>query len=302
MNKIKPSGSWSFEEWAREFADRATRDLYAGKSWKRLITLGFSEKLIARGFYLACDFPNSPGYDALAELRDESRRKATQARRLIARLEIDRKELCNLLGIKTASPPPSPSERRQSEPSDPSGLVAHVRAMFPRSAGDTVEQNTEEIHVSKSKPLVGGETLGADAESVLATGTVIPSNGAMMEAFDLAIRKLRILQDEMRSQASKRTAKPTFFLALGITMIKGKAGQPLYRDYANLLNVANQVFGRQELLVGEDAVRKTFQRFMKRNPDAFEFSSAGLVVLAIVLLAQVVFNKSDRSEIGDRTL
>jgi hypothetical protein len=304
MNTGKPSEEWDFEQWARDFKDRATRDLYAGGFWRRLIKFGLSEQLIARGFFLACDFPNSPGYDALAEVRDESRRKATQAKRLIARLEADRKKLCDLLEIKTSSLPADPPESLPSEPEDPSGLVAKVRAMFPWTAGETVEQNTEGSKASNCNPAHGCEPPPAVSGAVPIAGQVIPDKRTITQAFDLAIGKLRLLQDEMRRYASKRTARPSFFLALGITVIKETAGQPLYRDYANLLNVANQVFGHSELVVGEDAVRKTYQRFMKRNPDAFkfEFSTEALAFLAIVLFAQAMLNKSHKSEIGDRTL
>jgi hypothetical protein len=304
MNTGKPSGEWDFERWAREFEIRATKDLYASGSWKRLIKLGFDKRLIAWGFYLACDFPSSPGYEALAEMRDESKRKAVQARRLIARLETDRKELCNLLGITIASVPPNPPETLPSEPEDASGLVARVRARFPWNAGKAVEQNTEEPQASNSNQTHSPDPSKSGSKWLPKAAAVSPDSETITQAFDLAIGKLWLLQDEMRRYASKRTAKPSFFLALGITFIKETAGQPIYRDYANLLNVACQVFGHEELLVGEDAVRKTFQRFMKRNPDAFNFelSTEALLILAILLIARYSLDNPHPSGIGDRTL
>ena len=85
-------------------------------------------------------------------------------------------------------------------------------------------------------------------------------------------------------------------------MIKRNAGQPLYRDYVNLLNVANLVFGHDDLVVGEDAVRKTYQRFMKRNPEIFEFSSEALAVFAVLVLALSILENLNKSVIGNRTL
>jgi len=304
MSKGEQTGKFDFEQWAREFEIRAMKDFYASGSWKRLIKLGFDRRLIAWGFYLACDFPNSPGYDALADIRNESKQKVAQTKRLIARLETDQKEVCSLLGIKTASDRPHPPEPLLSNSESASELVAQVKAMFPSTSDETVGQNTEEAPASNSNQLHGSDSSQLGLESRPKADPVSRDSESIKQAFDLAITKLRSLQDEMRRYASRRIAKPTLFLALGIRLIKEVAGQPLYRDYANLLNVANQVFGHEELLLGEDAVRKIFQRFMKRNPDAFEFelSAEALAILAIILIGRYFLDNPHGSDISLRTL
>jgi hypothetical protein len=106
----------------------------------------------------------------------------------------------------------------------------------------------------------------------------------MIETFDLAITKIRRLRDEWHRAGSKRNATPAYYLAFGMHMIRFKAQKPLYRDYANLLNIAYRTFGRDEFQCGEESVRKTYQRFVKRNPNAFRFALAPGVSVALSMI------------------
>jgi hypothetical protein len=301
-----------FEKWAKQFKARATQDVSASRSWRRLTGLEFPEDLIAWGFYLACDFPDSPGYEALAEMREESRRKARQARRLISRLETDRHELCSLLGIEAnAEPPKKPAIGEAAKASD---LISDVMEIFSKVEDDAPKPKDSSEQVADCKSVDDGsersqtdfglarsvESATGSVDTVPVIGAHTASDGEMIAAFDLANVKLRLLEKEMRQFASKRSANPSFFLALGITLIKKSAQQPHYRDYATLLNVAYQVFGHDELEVGEDAVRKTFRRFMKRNPEAFNLldSKFTLLLLVVVFLGLSIF----KPYVDNRTL
>jgi hypothetical protein len=297
----------NFKKWADQFKTRAEGDFYARQSWARFKELGFTDLEISLGFYLACDFPNSPGYEALAELREESLRNAQKAKRLILRLETDRNQLCELFKIRRPAASPKTREPILGEKTDASDLMTSIEDIFSRPNKGAPEQNVTNDQILNCNPVNGGselsgaridfssgsETIFGNAGQTQSPVRSAPSHTELIQPIDLAISKLRLFEQKMRQFASKRTATPSFFVALGISLIKETAKQSHYRDYANLLNVANQVFGHDELLVGEDAVRKTFQRFMKRDPHAFEFelSPEAAVFLAIVLFAQFFLQK-----------
>jgi len=93
MNVSKCTNNFDLHEWTPRFKEFATRDLYSGRSWKRFADLGFSDKLISIGFYFACDFPGSPEYLEIAQVRKESRRTLPRTKQLISRLESCRNEV-----------------------------------------------------------------------------------------------------------------------------------------------------------------------------------------------------------------
>jgi len=302
---------FDFEEWAAKFKDRATRDLYAGRSWKRLRGLGFSDAMISLGFYLACDFPNSPGYQKLTESRDEDRRRLARTKRLISRLESDRNEVCELLDIERDTHRLKEPEEGPDPQMRQSDLIACTETISPPATGNLSEGDPSRDQASSLEPVNEDAELEEDdsdfelffelttenVDGFEAPEVTAAKDMRMIEAFDAAIAKLRLLQGDLRQSTSKRTSTPTYYLALGIFLIKRRAEQPFYRDYANLLNIANQVFGHDELEVGEDAVRKSFQRFMKRYPDAFQFALGPNAVVTPTMVFDVRNSKLEEEDL-----
>jgi len=146
----------NFEKWADQFKRRSEGDSYARRSWERFKELGFTDPEISLGFYLACDFPNSPGYEALAELREESLRNAKKAERLISRLETDRDELCELFKIRRPAASQKKQESVLGEETGASDRMVSIKKIFSRPNKGAPEQNVTNEQVLHCNPANGG--------------------------------------------------------------------------------------------------------------------------------------------------
>ena len=276
-----------FREWAQKYEKNAKREVFASRSWKLFPDLGFSDRLMSLCFYLACDFADSPGYQWQAGNLRESRRRATQSKQLVSRLESMRNDVCEWLSI-----PRDVREQRDSIVDDHEhgmtiaetevGVSKRQSHLTVKSSGFVVcaESDTEIVLKALGDPEVGSEELSVRRAKAM----------QMMEAFDLAIARIQNLHEEWYRAASRRNATPNFYLALGMHLIRSRAGSPLYRDYTILLNTAYHVFGRDELQCSEDSVRKTYQRFIKRNPRTLRYELAP----GVRLTRPIIFDARDR--------
>ena len=209
MNPSRLSNNFDFERWAKEFKTRATRDLYAGRSWKRLVDLGFTDKLISLGFFLACDFPNSPGHQKLAEVDDESRRKRVLAKRLISRLESDRNDLCDLFGIDRDRQPLKEQQSTPERQTIESLTWPDDKAEFDPAVLIEHQCDPSEIQASR-EPDTDFEfyfQLARDSKDEIdAADVVYAKNLRTVDSLDAAIARLRLVvsQSIKLPGASKR--------------------------------------------------------------------------------------------------
>jgi hypothetical protein len=91
---------FDYARWQNEFK-RAVRDFPRGRSWDRLLKAGCDSQGLMLGLALSCDFKGAPGYEILHELRFRVLQSAKRALRMVRRLELDRKEVVELLGAET---------------------------------------------------------------------------------------------------------------------------------------------------------------------------------------------------------
>lgn len=299
------SGHIDFEEWAKRFTKFLKRNITASRSWMQLKQADFSDEVIAAGFYLACDFPDSPGYEAFAELREDGRRKAQRTRKLIARLEEDRDEICSLLGDRALSR----DSMKLTTPVDTHASSKRLAAIISLSLRDTNggisesvkfnirdgfdEKMLKDFEARLPKPTVGDEEqASSEIDTMRPRDSVDESEGETV--LDQIFSNLRRFEKENRKLASKHVNGPTFFLALGLTLIKKNTGKAYYRQYADLINVANAAFGNEAPPIGEEAVRKVFQRFIKRHPDFLAIDSYSVMLIAALYVLIHMNRSSDQ--------
>ena len=65
---------------------------------------------------------------------------------------------------------------------------------------------------------------------------------------------------------SRHKMNTTFFLAWLINSVQQKTGTPHYNDLSVLLECAHIAYGHEMPFIGEEAVRKTYTRFMRDSP------------------------------------
>lgn len=94
------AADFDYARWQNEF-NRAVRDFPRARSWDRLLKVGCDADGLMWGLALSCDFKGAPGYEILHELRFRVLQSAKRALRMVRRLELDRKEVVELLGAET---------------------------------------------------------------------------------------------------------------------------------------------------------------------------------------------------------
>jgi hypothetical protein len=103
---------------------------------------------------------------------------------------------------------------------------------------------------------------------------------------------LRNSANEAREWISRHNLNTTFFLAWLVSSLKEKVGSPRYREVATLMKYAYAAYGRDDFDIGEEALRKTYSRFMKDRPLAKVLTPEGkrniVLVAAIVALFRLV--------------
>ena len=271
-----------FRSWATKYQTLIERDHYARRSWERFSDLRFSDELISIGFYLACDFPKSPGYSWQGG-KEEARRTLTRVKRLQSQIVSVQQEFCDLLRI------------------EPHLLESDLENERIAKIAEN-DRNCEATEGELGEPFEGAKDWNPtpdDAESTVHLlyelredseiqfedwNIVNAKDRKVVEGFDLAFERLCQCQKKLENATSNRLNSPAFYLSLGLHLIRSRSDKSFYRDYANLLNCAYQTFGRDDIEVGEEAVRKTYQRFINRNPEAFSFAIAPGVAVSLSMI------------------
>jgi hypothetical protein len=271
-----------FRTWAQHYQALVNHDHYARRSWERLSDLNFGDELISLGFYLACDFPKSPGYSWQGG-KGEARRILVRVKQLQSQIASMRTEFCRLFGIE-------PNLLKFDLENEKIAKIADIRRNYD-AAEDALGEPFEgpkdwNPPLDNSEPTIHllyelREDSGIEFEDL---GMVSVKDRKVIEGFELALERLRQSQKKLENASSNRLDSPVFYLSLGLHLIRSRSDKSFYRDYANLLNCAYQAFGREDIECGEEAVRKTNQRFIKRNPDAFSVAIAPGVAVSLSMI------------------
>jgi hypothetical protein len=86
------------------------------------------------------------------------------------------------------------------------------------------------------------------------------------EKIEEGANRLRDSALEVRKMFSRHKMNTTFFLAWLINFIQERTGTPHYKDVSILLECAHVAYGREMPIIGEEAVRKAYTRFMQDSP------------------------------------
>jgi hypothetical protein len=271
-----------FREWAQKYQALVNHDHCARRSWERLSDLSFSDELISLGFYLACDFPKSPGYSWQGG-KGEARRTLARVKQLQSRIVSVRKEFCDVLGIE-------PSLLEFDLENERIAKLADIGRNCEATEGELGEP-FEGAKDWNPKPDDSEPTIYLLCEVREDSGIefedwniVDAKDRKVIEGFELAFERLCQCQKKLENATSNRRYSPAFYLSLGLHLIRSRSDKSFYRDYANLLNCAYQAFSREDIECGEEAVRKTYQRFIKRNPEAFSFAIAPGVAVSLSMI------------------
>ena len=271
-----------FRTWASDYRALVLKDHYALRSWERLSKLSFSDELISLGFYLACDFPKSPGHYWQGG-RDQARRTLARLKQLQARIVSVRKEFCDLLRIEPTLLEVDLENENIPNIADMNDVCGATEGALGEPFEDPKDWSPKHDDLEPTIHLLYElrKDSGIEFEDL---NILLANDRKAIEGFELAFERLCQCQKKLANAISNRLDTPAFYLSLGLHLIRSRSDKSFYRDYANLLNCAYQAFGREDIECGEEAVRKIYQRFIKRNPEAFSFAIAPGVAVSLSMI------------------
>lgn len=168
-----------------------------------------------------------------------------------------------------------------------SGLLAASCECRDNPVSELIETWRSGALAEAEKAMRLARRIEEDRDGLMEIGATLPD--AFSEQLTGVSSDLRASAMEIRSLFSKHKANTNFFLAWLVSSVHQQTGSPRYKEVSILLDYAYVAYGEDMPLKGEEALRKTYSRYMKENPFAELLSPEGKRKMLFFGLILVLF-------------
>ena len=107
----------------------------------------------------------------------------------------------------------------------------------------------------------------------------------LLAKLETCIEELQSSEKEIRERFSKRSFNPAIYRIFLIRDIKEKTKRPFFKEFSFLLDAAYKAHGQEPPALGAEAIRKFYQRYVKKlsAPSVFGCDPATLVTVALAI-------------------